>query len=126
MGIYTDAKKVEAAADYCRGQLGLKQVARRHSVNVASLRLWVAAYRIHGAAGVRTKQRKYYSAEFKLTVLQRMRSEKLSRRQAAALFNVRRPRHDRGVATSIRRRRLCCSTLDGGVSVRSDGGKIRR
>ncbi len=90
MGIYTDAKKVKAAADYCRGQLGLKQVARRHSVNVASLRLWVAAYRTHGAAGVRTKQRKYYTAEFKLTVLQRMRSEMLShRRQAAALFNVR-------------------------------------
>ena len=90
MGIYTDAKKVKAAADYCRGQLGLKQVARRHSVNVASLRLWVAAYRTHGAAGVRTKQRKYYTAEFKLTVLQRMRGAMLShRRQAAALFNVR-------------------------------------
>jgi transposase len=89
MGIYTDAKKVKAAADYCRGQLGLRQVARRHGVNVASLRLWVAAYRAHGAAGVRTKQRKYYTAEFKLTVLQRMRSEMLSHRQAAALFDVR-------------------------------------
>ena len=59
---------------------------------MASLRLWAAAYRIHGPAGVRTKNRKVYSAKFKLTVLQRIRSEMLSRRQAAALFNIR--RHD--------------------------------
>jgi len=92
MGKYSDRAKVAAAEDYCRGDLGLRQVARRHGVNVASLRLWAAAYRIHGAAGVRTKSRKFYSAGFKLSVLQRMRSERLSQRQTAALFNVR--RHD--------------------------------
>lgn len=92
MARYSDRVKVAAAEDYCRGCLGLREVARRHGVNVASLRLWAAAYRIHGAAGVRTKSRKFYSAEFKLSVLERMRSERLSRRQAAALFNVR--RHD--------------------------------
>ena len=89
MGIYSDQKKVAAAADYCGGCLGLKQVARRHGVNVASLRLWAAAYRVHGPAGVKTKRRKFYSAQFKLSVLQRMRSEKLSLRQVAALFNIR-------------------------------------
>jgi len=92
MGRYSDQAKIAAVEDYCTGHLGLREVAGRHGVNVASLRLWAAAYRIHGAAGVRTKNRKFYSAEFKLAVLQRMRSEKLSRRQAAALFNVR--RHD--------------------------------
>lgn len=92
MARYSDRKRIEAARDYCSGQLGLRQVARRHDVNVASLRLWAAAYRLHGARGVLTKQRKFYSANFKLTVLQRMRSEKLSGRQAAALFNIR--RHD--------------------------------
>src|SRR5579863_7857449 len=89
MGRYSDRAKVAAAEDYCRGYLGLREVARRHGVNVASLRLWAAAYRVHGAAGVRTKQRKFYSAEFKLSVLQRMRSESLSHRQVAALFNIR-------------------------------------
>jgi transposase len=89
MGKYSDRKKLSAAADYCEGHLGLKAVARRHGVNVASLRLWAAAYRVHGAAGVRTKQRKFYSAEFKLSVLHRMRSESLSHRQVAALFNIR-------------------------------------
>jgi transposase len=89
MGKYSDQTKIAAAEDYCRGHLGLKEVARRHGVNVASLRLWAAAYRVHGEAGVQTKQRKFYSAQFKLSVLQRMRSEKLSYRQVAALFNIR-------------------------------------
>lgn len=89
MGKYSNQPKLAATKDYCEGHLGLKQVARRHGVNVASLRLWAAAYRIHGAAGVRTKQRKYYAAEFKLAVLRRMQDENLSHRQVAALFNIR-------------------------------------
>jgi len=92
MAKYSDRKKIEAARDYCSGQLGLRQVAQRHRVNVASLRLWAAAYRLHGARGVQTKERRFYTADFKLRVLQRMHSERLSCRQAAALFNVR--RHD--------------------------------
>jgi len=71
MAIYSIQAKIAAAEDYCKGHLGLREVAKRHRVNVASLRLWAAAYRIHGAAGVRTKRRKFYSAEFKLAVLQR-------------------------------------------------------
>jgi len=86
---YTDRTKLAATKDYCEGHLGLKQVARRHGVNVASLRLWAAAYRIHGAAGVKAKQRKYYTAEFKLAVLRRMQDDNLSHRQVAALFNIR-------------------------------------
>jgi len=89
MGKYSDQTKIAAAEDYCRGHLGLKEVARRHGVNVASLRLWAAAYRVHGAVGVQTKLRKFYSAKFKLSVLQRMRSEQLSYRRVAALFNIR-------------------------------------
>lgn len=89
MSKYSDQTKLAAADDYCRGHSGLKIVARRHGVNVASLRLWAAAYRVHGAAGVQTKQRSLYSAEFKMAVLQRIREENLSHRQAAALFNIR-------------------------------------
>jgi transposase len=89
VGKYSNQTKLAATRDYCEGHLGLKQVARRHGVNVASLRLWAAAYRIHGAAGVKTKQRKYYAAEFKLAVLRRMQDENLSHRQVAALFNIR-------------------------------------
>jgi len=90
MGKYSDQTKIAAAKDYCRGNQGYREVAQRHRVDVASLRIWAAAYRVHGAKGVRSKKkRKYFSAEFKLSVLRRMEAEKLSIRQVAALFNIR-------------------------------------
>jgi transposase len=92
MAKYSDQQRLEAARDYCDGDLGLREVARRHGVHVDSLRLWAAAYRVHGATGTVTKPRQFYAAKFKWTVLQRMQTERLSRRQAAALFNIR--RHD--------------------------------
>jgi len=85
MGRYSDQSKNRGGEDYCTGHLGLREVAGRHGVNVASLAAWAAAYRIHGAARCPDEEpQSFYSAEFKLAVLQRMRSEKLSRRQAAA------------------------------------------
>lgn len=89
MGKYTEQAKLAAVEDYCTGQLGLKVVAQCHGVNVASLRKWAALYRVHGAAGVLEKRRSPYSVEFKLLVLQCMREEELSYRQAAARFDIR-------------------------------------
>ncbi len=51
-----------AAKDYCRSNRGLREVAGRHGVNVSSLRLSVAAYRLLAAEGGRTKGRKSYIA----------------------------------------------------------------
>jgi transposase-like protein len=92
MGKYTDQTKLAAVKDYCSGESGLKSVASRHGVDVSSLRQWIAGYRAHGEAGVHAKKRgpSNFSAEFKLSVLQRMRDEDLSQRQVAALFNIRR------------------------------------
>lgn len=86
---YSDDKRVAAARDYCSGTLGYKEVARRHGVNVSSLRLWAAAYKVHGAEGVTSRRRRFYTAQFKLSVLQRIRKERLSLRRASALFGVR-------------------------------------
>lgn len=91
MGKYTDQAKLAAVVDYCSGESGLKSVASRHDVDVSMLRQWVAAYRALGEAGVQTKKRTFYSytPEFKLSVLRRMWKDGLSRRQAAALFDIR-------------------------------------
>jgi transposase len=86
---YSDDTRVAAARDYCSGTLGYKEVARRHGVNVSSLRLWAASYKRHGAEGVTSRRRRTYTAKFKLAVLQRIQNEKLSLRRAAALFNIR-------------------------------------
>jgi len=89
MGKYTEQQKLAVAEDYCSGTAGLRAVAQLHGVNVSSLRKWAAGYREHGAAGVQAKQRELYSAEFKLSVVLRKRTDQLSDRQAASLFNIR-------------------------------------
>ena len=90
MGKYTEQAKLSVVEDYCSGQSGLRDTAQRHGVDVSSLRQWVAAYRVYGAAGIKEKKRAFYSVEFKMQVLQRLREESLSYRQAAALFDIRR------------------------------------
>jgi transposase len=50
---------------------------------------WVAAYECHGSAGL-SKKRSQYSAQFKLSVLQHMWDNRLSRFQTAVKFDVRR------------------------------------
>ncbi|MDR5776650.1 MULTISPECIES: transposase, partial [unclassified Caballeronia] len=46
MGKYTEQAKLAAVKDYCAGHHGLKVVARRHGINVESLRRWAALYRV--------------------------------------------------------------------------------
>ncbi|MNJ31498.1 Transposase [compost metagenome] len=87
---YTEQTKLSAVEDYCSGSAGQREVAHRHGVDVSSLRMWIAAYQALGAAGLKSKRKKHYSSEFKLSVLQRMREEDLSYRQTAALFDIRR------------------------------------
>jgi transposase len=87
---YSDKTRLRATRDYLRGKLPLKEVARRYDVTAAALGYWAAAYRVHGAAGVRAKEHKQYSPRFKMAVLQRMWAERLSYRQVAAVFNIRR------------------------------------
>lgn len=85
-----DSEQVKLAAvqAYRDGMLGWKAAAKMHDVETSSLRKWVAAYEVHGPDGVREKRRELHSKEFKLKVLQRMRDEDLSYREAAALFDI--------------------------------------
>lgn len=90
MNKYSEKQKLDAVESYRSGELGLKATADLHGVNVASLRKWIAAYEAIGIAGIRRQRRQTYDLRFKLEVLQRVKAEGLSYRQAGALFNVRR------------------------------------
>jgi transposase len=87
---YTEQQKVNAVESYRTGELGLRATAALCNVDVASLRKWAAAYEAIGIAGIQRKQRQTYDLNFKLEVLQKIKSADLSYRQAGALFNVRR------------------------------------
>ena len=93
MGKYPDQKKLAAARDYCSGQRGLREVAQRHGVNVASLRLWAGSPPrpwCGQAFGRRTVNSTVLSSSWRSCSVYAARSCRY--RQAAALFNVR--RHD--------------------------------
>lgn len=90
MNKYSEQQKLDSVNAYRSGDLGLRATAVLHNVDVASLRKWVAAYAALGIAGIQKKRRQTYDLKFKLEVLQKIKAEELSYRQAGALFNVRR------------------------------------
>mgnify|MGYP000072415493 CR=1 FL=1 len=73
---------------YLSGEGGYKTLGDRYAVAPSVVRQWVGHYRQHGDAGLR-KKFSHYSADFKLSVLQRMRDQELSFKQAAVLFDLR-------------------------------------
>jgi transposase len=88
---YTERQKVAAVKAYRKGTGGLRATAKAHGVGFDSLRKWVSAYSVHGKIGVTTKKRTNYDPVLKLEVVRRVHEEGLSCRQAAALYNIRRP-----------------------------------
>ena len=87
---YSEQQKLDAVQAYRSGELGLNATAALHNVDVASLRKWVAAFEALGVAGIQRKRRQTYDLHFKFQVVQKVKSDQLSYRQAGALFNVRR------------------------------------
>lgn len=85
---YTEQFRLSVINEYLRGQVGATTLAKRHGIDSGTVRRWVAAYRLHGEASLKRRY-KTYSAEFKLSVLQRMRRQGLSHREVAALFDIR-------------------------------------
>lgn len=88
MAKYDERLKSEIAREGAQGTLGLRELARKHGLDYSMVRRWVESYRHHGAAGLQ-KKRSCYDAVFKLRVLQRIRDEALTQRQAAAIFQIR-------------------------------------
>lgn len=85
---YTEQFKRKIVKQYLNGKLGFKRVAARHGLTAPMIRRWVAAYRIHGNDAL-CKKRAHYSASFKVSVLQHMWDNALSKNQTAAHFNIR-------------------------------------
>jgi transposase len=88
---YSEKQKLAAVEAYMEGSHGLRATAASLGVGFDALRQWVAAYREHGKLGLQErKRRKRYAPEFKLEVLNRVRDQGLSYRQAAAIYDIRR------------------------------------
>jgi transposase len=85
---YDERFKLKVVQEYLVGTLGYQRIAELHAVPQKSLETWVKLYRAHGADGLK-KKFSHYSAQFRLEVIQRIRTDELSNGEAAALFNIR-------------------------------------
>lgn len=90
MAKYSEQFKLGIVHDYLTDEsAGYRAMAKRHGLRSHSmLERWVMAYRLHGSAGL-CKKSSTYSGEFKLSVLQHMWDNQLSRIQTAAKFDIR-------------------------------------
>lgn len=90
MAKYSEAFKLIVVQDYLSDTSeGYRAIGRRHGLRShVILERWVAAYQLHGYAGLRRKSSKH-SAQYKLSVLQHMWENRLSINQTAARFDIR-------------------------------------
>jgi transposase len=90
MAKYSEQFKLAVVQDYLSDRSdGYRAVARRHGLTShAVVERWVAAFQLHGGAGL-GKKFSQYSAEYKLSVLQHMWDNHLSMNQTAAEFDIR-------------------------------------
>ncbi|WP_139382720.1 helix-turn-helix domain-containing protein, partial [Luteibacter sp. 22Crub2.1] len=88
MAKYDAAFKIKVAQEAAQGTTSGGEVAMRHGLDYSMVRRWRDAYLLHGRAGL-SRKHTYYDVSFKMEVLQRIKAEGLSLRQATALFNVR-------------------------------------
>jgi transposase len=88
MAKYDEQFKLKVVQEYLSGSAGHRRVAQSRGVPRTRLLTWVSLYRTHGADGLKRKF-SHYSPEFKLTVIERMRTDGLSFGQTAAIFNIR-------------------------------------
>lgn len=88
MSKFSFAFKQEVVGFYGCGDHGYRETGSRFGVDHGTVRKWVAIHAAHGLAGL-LKKHSHYDAQFKLSVLERMWKDGFSRRQVAAIFNIR-------------------------------------
>ncbi|WP_414705391.1 IS3 family transposase [Pseudomonas sp.] len=85
---YSASFKQSVVEFYGDGERSYQEVVARFGLDYSMVRRWVASHAAHGLAGLSRKSH-HYDATFKLSVLERMWKDGLSRRQTAALFDIR-------------------------------------
>ena len=88
MSKYSFSFKLSVVEFYGGGARSYRDVGDHFGIDPSMVRQWVSVHAIHGEAGLK-KKFSHYDAAFKLSVLQRMWEDGLSRRQVAALYNIR-------------------------------------
>jgi transposase len=88
MSKYSTDFKLTVVRYYLSERTSYQATAVHFSVDLATVRKWVAVYEHHGIDGL-NKRYAHHSPEFKMSVLKWIETEHASVRQACAHFNIR-------------------------------------
>jgi transposase len=87
MSKYSAQFKLKVVNDYLSGG-GYLRVANHYGINTTDVRKWVLAHKLHGVSALQKRGYQQYTPQFKLLVLEHMRTYGASPRLAAAHFNI--------------------------------------
>ncbi|AYH41380.1 helix-turn-helix domain-containing protein [Christensenella minuta] len=84
---YSLEEKVSIVEKVLSGEWGIKEAGRNTGIHKGDIQKWIAAYEQHGVAGL-DRRGSSYTGEFKQTVIEDMRINRLSLRETAAKYNI--------------------------------------
>jgi transposase len=90
MSKYDKAFKLAAVQRCLTNKVSSSKLSSQLGIDKSMLRRWIEAYRVHGHSAF-DKKYSHYTARFKLSVLQYIKTHKVSNQQAAANFDIRNP-----------------------------------
>jgi len=82
--------KQKVVRHYLEGKRSTVSIGREYGTDESMVRLWVKQYKQYGIEGF-VRKRRYYDAEFKLSVLKYLWENQTTYSAAAMLFDIRRP-----------------------------------
>lgn len=85
--IYSNELKLQVVERYLKGGISIRGVANEFYVDASDVRKWKDAYLEHGVSGLCTTHGTY-TGDFKVSVVEYMKSTGASMRQTAAHFNI--------------------------------------
>lgn len=85
--MYSTELKLEIVQRYLTGDIGLKPLAEEYHVTRGDIQKWRDVYLEHGSGGLCTTHGTY-TGDFKVSVVEYMKSTGVSIRQTAAHFNI--------------------------------------
>lgn len=84
---YTPEMKLEIVKSVLDDGLTVGEASRKYNAGKGDIRKWVAAYQVHGMAGI-ARQQTCYTGEFKQEAVEYMIANKLSMRETTAKYNL--------------------------------------
>lgn len=90
MSKYSTQFKLKVVTDYLKSG-GYLRVANSYGLNTTDVRKWVLIHQLHGISSLQKRGHQQYTPQFKLLVLEHMRTYEASPRSTAAHFNIASP-----------------------------------